>query len=210
MSCSRSSGEQSLMDNTVENGGNKRYHLRPVSRETRSKLAELAAYEEEEEDFCNECFRDTARTRRYPHLRSNRDCATVRERNRMHTLNRAFEQLRNVIPKSNHDREAKLSKIATLRLAIHYISVLASILERGSNGQEDECLEPTSKRLRTGRRDEEEEETASNSSSNEMESECSPQGVFFNESKYTFELFFFHQNVHIAQTTRVHLKRWQI
>ncbi|KAI0987349.1 hypothetical protein GJ496_001421 [Pomphorhynchus laevis] len=57
-----------------------------------------------------------------------RDGATVRERNRMHHLNQAFEELRKVIPKSTAFEHRKLSKIATLRLAIHYISTLTQIL----------------------------------------------------------------------------------
>ncbi|KAI0240076.1 hypothetical protein LSAT2_009198, partial [Lamellibrachia satsuma] len=53
-----------------------------------------------------------------------RNGATQRERNRMHALNEAFDRLRSVVPKSNHSDHQKLSKIATLRLAIHYITAL--------------------------------------------------------------------------------------
>lgn len=167
---------------TRNQGGRKRYQLRPASREARSKLAMLASFDEEEEDVCSECFRDSARSQRYPHLRSNRDCATVRERNRMHKLNRAFEELRKVIPRESQEGDEKLSKIATLRLAIHYISVLANILkqystEDDSEKDEDEA-EPTNKRQRLS-----DEETSSNTSSTEFGSQCSPEGVFFNESK---------------------------
>lgn len=159
----------------------KRYHLRPASREARSKLAMLASIEDEQEDICSDCFRDSNRLRRYPHLRSNRDCATVRERNRMHKLNRAFEELRKVIPKESYDGDEKLSKIATLRLAIHYISVLANILEKDSedDSEKDENeAEPTNKRQRLS-----DEETSSNTSTTEFGSQCSPEGVFFNESE---------------------------
>lgn len=55
--------------------------------------------------------------------------ATERERTRMHMLNDAFDELRKVVPKSNLSEHQKLSKIATLRLAIHYISALASTLK---------------------------------------------------------------------------------
>lgn len=172
------------MDDSSEKvqGASKRYHLRPVSRESRSKLAVLAAYEEEEdEEICSKCFSDSTRLRRYPHLRSTRDCATVRERNRMHKLNRAFEELRKVIPKASYEEEEKLSKIATLRLAIHYISVLSNILEQNSTEEKDDGeLEPTSKRQRIS---DEEQDTSSNSSSNEFGCEHSPEGIFFNESK---------------------------
>ena len=57
---------------------------------------------------------------------------TVRERNRMHALNEAFDELRRVVPKANLHDHQRLSKIATLRLAIHYISCLTQILD--SNG----------------------------------------------------------------------------
>lgn len=170
------------MDSSVGNQNAKnRYHLRPASREARSKLAMLASIEDEQEDVCNDCFRDSNRLRRYPHLRSNRDCATVRERNRMHKLNRAFEELRKVIPKESYDGEEKLSKIATLRLAIHYISVLANVLEKDSEDEserDEHETEPASKRQRLS-----DEETSSNTSSTDFGSQCSPEGVFFNESK---------------------------
>lgn len=173
------------MDDTSEKeqGGTKRYHLRPVSRESRSKLAVLAAIDAEDEgEICSDCFSDSTRLRRYPHLRSTRDCATVRERNRMHKLNRAFEELRKVIPKTSYNEEEKLSKIATLRLAIHYISVLSNILEQNSmEEKEEDDFEPTSKRQRLS---DEEHETSSNSSGNEFGSEHSPEGIFFNESKF--------------------------
>ncbi|CAF0752907.1 unnamed protein product [Rotaria sordida] len=54
---------------------------------------------------------------------------TVRERNRMHALNEAFDELRRVVPKANLHDHQRLSKIATLRLAIHYISCLTQILD---------------------------------------------------------------------------------
>ena len=60
-----------------------------------------------------------------------RSGATVRERTRMHMLNDAFDALRKVVPKHNKDDHHKLSKIATLRLAIQYISTLVMTL-RGS------------------------------------------------------------------------------
>ena len=110
-----------------------RYHLRPISRETRSKIAKLAALSEQDEEFCSRCFKDTAKHKKYAHARSSRDCATARERNRMHLLNRAFDELRKVIPRSSYDGSGeKLSKIATLRLASHYISVLSNILQQPS------------------------------------------------------------------------------
>lgn len=58
-----------------------------------------------------------------------REGATERERNRMHALNDAFDDLRRVVPKSNLSEHQKLSKIATLRLAIHYIKALTNMLK---------------------------------------------------------------------------------
>uniref|UniRef100_A0A8C4Y2M2 BHLH domain-containing protein n=1 Tax=Gopherus evgoodei TaxID=1825980 RepID=A0A8C4Y2M2_9SAUR len=49
--------------------------------------------------------------------------ANARERRRMHGLNHAFDQLRNVIPSFNNDK--KLSKYETLQMAQIYISALA-------------------------------------------------------------------------------------
>ncbi|XP_053379996.1 uncharacterized protein LOC128548655 [Mercenaria mercenaria] len=54
--------------------------------------------------------------------------ATVRERTRMHMLNDAFDELRKVVPKNSLGEHQKLSKIATLRLAIQYIAALVTTL----------------------------------------------------------------------------------
>lgn len=77
--------------------------------------------------------------KRKPLMHSDRGGATLRERNRMHMLNDAFENLRRVVPKSNLSEHQKLSKIATLRLAIHYIRALSSILK--STGAEIKAVE---------------------------------------------------------------------
>lgn len=68
----------------------------------------------------------TCTSRRVPELV--RIGATVRERTRMHMLNDAFDALRKVVPKHNLGDHQKMSKIATLRLAIQYISTLAMTL----------------------------------------------------------------------------------
>lgn len=59
-----------------------------------------------------------------------RNGATLRERNRMHVLNDAFDDLRKIVPKTNLSEHQRLSKIATLRLAIQYIAGLTSILQK--------------------------------------------------------------------------------
>ncbi|KAH9502505.1 hypothetical protein Btru_068857 [Bulinus truncatus] len=76
--------------------------------------------------------------------------ATERERTRMHMLNDAFDELRKVVPKSNLSEHQKLSKIATLRLAIHYISALAATLK--ATGAEIRLIKDTGVCDRRGRR----------------------------------------------------------
>lgn len=56
-----------------------------------------------------------------------RKAANTRERKRMHTVNSAFDQLRELVPTYPSNR--KLSKIDTLRLACTYIQDLVSILQ---------------------------------------------------------------------------------
>ncbi|XP_012885175.1 PREDICTED: protein atonal homolog 1 [Dipodomys ordii] len=51
--------------------------------------------------------------------------ANARERRRMHGLNHAFDQLRNVIPSFNNDK--KLSKYETLQMAQIYINALSDL-----------------------------------------------------------------------------------
>nr|XP_033792803.1 protein atonal homolog 1 [Geotrypetes seraphini] len=56
-----------------------------------------------------------------------RMAANARERRRMHGLNHAFDQLRNVIPSFNNDK--KLSKYETLQMAQIYINALSELLQ---------------------------------------------------------------------------------
>ena len=76
--------------------------------------------------------------------------ATERERTRMHMLNDAFDELRKVVPRSNLSEHQKLSKIATLKLAIHYISALSSTLK--SVGSEIRCVKAVGICDRRGRK----------------------------------------------------------
>ncbi len=61
------------------------------------------------------------------HTKVKRTAANSRERNRMHTVNSAFDQLRDLVPTYPSNR--KLSKIDTLRLACTYIQDLVSVLQ---------------------------------------------------------------------------------
>ena len=65
--------------------------------------------------------------------------ANTRERKRMHTVNSAFEQLRDLVPTYPSNR--KLSKIDTLRLACTYIQDLVSLLHNNHTLQPtDDCV----------------------------------------------------------------------
>ncbi|CAC5408270.1 unnamed protein product [Mytilus coruscus] len=79
-----------------------------------------------------------------------RECATERERNRMHQLNDAFDSLRQVVPKTNLNDQQKLSKIGTLKLAIQYISALTNVLR--TSGVEISPIPTTTDGDRRGRR----------------------------------------------------------
>ncbi|XP_076348371.1 uncharacterized protein LOC143246009 [Tachypleus tridentatus] len=61
-------------------------------------------------------------------MKKRRLAANARERRRMHSLNIAFDQLREVVPSLGNDR--KLSKYETLQVAQSYISALVGILEK--------------------------------------------------------------------------------
>ena len=63
--------------------------------------------------------------------RQKRVAANRRERTRMHTVNSAFDSLREMVPTYPSNR--KLSKIETLRLACAYISDLSQLLRNPAN-----------------------------------------------------------------------------
>jgi hypothetical protein len=67
-----------------------------------------------------------------------RQVANQRERDRTHSVNSAFLQLRDLIPTEPLDR--KLSKIETLRLAGSYINHLYSILTMPSEFADEPCF----------------------------------------------------------------------
>ncbi|XP_012689163.2 transcription factor 15 [Clupea harengus] len=73
-------------------------------------------------------------SRRLPGVSKQRQAANARERDRTHSVNTAFSELRTLIPTEPADR--KLSKIETLRLASSYISHLANVLLLG-----EDCLD---------------------------------------------------------------------
>lgn len=73
-----------------------------------------------------------------PVLRKRRIAANARERRRMHSLNSAFDRLREVVPSIGDDR--KLSKFETLQMAQSYIMALNDML--GYDDDADDGLQP--------------------------------------------------------------------
>ena len=72
------------------------------------------------------------------HTKVKRVAANSRERKRMHTVNSAFDQLRELVPTYPSNR--KLSKIDTLRLACTYIQDLVSLLHNTQGIQGEDVL----------------------------------------------------------------------
>ncbi|XP_072293950.1 protein atonal homolog 1b [Eucyclogobius newberryi] len=70
---------------------------------------------------------DGAKTTHFVPQRHRRVAANARERRRMHGLNKAFDELRSVIPSLENER--KLSKYDTLQMAQIYITELSDLLE---------------------------------------------------------------------------------
>ncbi|XP_068127048.1 transcription factor ATOH1 [Hyperolius riggenbachi] len=98
------------------------------------KLKGLRVEEEEEDDDDDEdedgdgLCRQRAPTGKGNGVQKQRRlAANARERRRMHGLNHAFDQLRNVIPSFNNDK--KLSKYETLQMAQIYINALSDLLQ---------------------------------------------------------------------------------
>jgi hypothetical protein len=108
------------------------YKLRTRSRETRIKMAKMArAMCEEDDDELSESKTRITIKRPRSYVRTS---ATRRERTRMRKLNVAYDRLRKVVPNLGCDSpDARLSKIATLRLAIEYITVLTDYLRSAEN-----------------------------------------------------------------------------
>ena len=62
-------------------------------------------------------------------VRRRRDeTASERERTRARQLNDAYDRLRRVVPSPAHDERRRLSRIATLRLAVNYLGALMTVL----------------------------------------------------------------------------------
>lgn len=110
------------------------YHMRKrgAKREGPSSLSDSGASsttEDSVESRQAKCARKSSRRRKVLSARERnlrRLESNERERMRMHSLNDAFQELREVIPHVNLDR--KLSKIETLTLAKNYIKALTNVI----------------------------------------------------------------------------------
>ena len=101
-----------------------RYGLRPRSEEAKIQL-KLSA--NERFDFETELRSKKARRRRLRRTRQSTIAASIREKKRCEMFNTAFKNLREVM---HYDAQTggRLSKLATLKLAINYIANLSSVL----------------------------------------------------------------------------------
>nr|SVI23423.1 taxi A [Oiovelia cunucunumana] len=111
----------------ANNNNEKSYSLRP-----RSGVALRRSSDDEEEEVIrprqprrgNKSKRKAAPLSKY-----RRKNANARERSRMREINEAFETLRRAVP----CQDEKMTKIATLRLAMSYIAALSEALSESSD-----------------------------------------------------------------------------
>lgn len=83
---------------------------------------------------------EAGQTSHFGPQRHRRVAANARERRRMHGLNKAFDELRSVIP--SLENEKKLSKYDTLQMAQIYITELSELL---AGVVQSECMGPVDK-----------------------------------------------------------------
>nr|SVI23433.1 taxi B [Velia caprai] len=106
------------------NNSEKSYSLRP--RAVGNFRKEEEDDEEEEEIVVRHVRRGSKNKRKaVPLSKYRRKNANARERSRMREINEAFESLRRAVP----CQDEKMTKIATLKLAMSYISTLSDVLE---------------------------------------------------------------------------------
>ncbi|GFS24073.1 neurogenic differentiation factor [Elysia marginata] len=143
-----SSGPDDLPDSTTGDDGKERFatvenHIR--TKDGSHSVTSGLGYQDEAEKDVGDCGghhpgpRQPQKKRgpkkqplnktRQVKLKVRRVKANARERNRMHGLNSALDELRKHVP--CHSKTQKLSKIETLRLARNYIHALASVLQSG-------------------------------------------------------------------------------
>nr|SYW87238.1 taxi A [Microvelia pulchella] len=118
------------MDITMDanNNNEKSYSLRPRSESFKHRRC--SDDEEEERPPVRLVRRGTKGKRKAaPLSKYRRKNANARERGRMKEINEAFETLRRAVPY----QDEKMTKIATLRLAMSYISALSDVLSESSD-----------------------------------------------------------------------------
>ncbi|KAL7859772.1 hypothetical protein SRHO_G00149190 [Serrasalmus rhombeus] len=141
-------------DQTPETGG--RYNPNRASRGPVDLGSEDMDEDEEEEEEESGLDGEKAPKRRGPkkkkmtkarleRFRARRIKANARERTRMHGLNDALDNLRQVMP--CYSKTQKLSKIETLRLARNYIWALSEVLESGQSPESHGFVEMLCKGL---------------------------------------------------------------
>ncbi|XP_076366848.1 uncharacterized protein LOC143255292 [Tachypleus tridentatus] len=109
------------------------------SREIKYKLRPRSIQNNKEKENMR-CNKKEPKQKPPPLSKYRRRTANARERFRMDKMNEAFEQLRLAIPKFP-SVNSKLTKIKTLRLAVHYIATLSDILRKTDGKEKQETVD---------------------------------------------------------------------
>lgn len=97
--------------------------------ENSAKTKSKSKYEMTSENKCKKSRKKQVKTAQTQLIvKKRRVAANARERRRMHSLNIAFDRLREVVPSMGDDR--KLSKFETLQMAQSYIVALTELLDQ--------------------------------------------------------------------------------
>jgi acetyl-CoA carboxylase alpha subunit len=97
--------------------------------ENSAKTKSKSKYEMSSEKACKKSRKKQVKTAQTQVIvKKRRVAANARERRRMHSLNIAFDRLREVVPSMGDDR--KLSKFETLQMAQSYIVALSELLDQ--------------------------------------------------------------------------------
>jgi hypothetical protein len=97
--------------------------------ENSAKTKSKSKYEITSENKCKKSRKKQVKTAQTQLIvKKRRVAANARERRRMHSLNIAFDRLREVVPSMGDDR--KLSKFETLQMAQSYIVALSELLDQ--------------------------------------------------------------------------------
>ena len=107
------------------------------SNSKRPKSETLTCSAESNNSFSSNSSNSSTKTKPRKFSPKQRQVANQRERDRTHSVNSAFTQLRTLIPTEPVDR--KLSKIEILRLAGSYINHLHSVLVMPEEYADDPC-----------------------------------------------------------------------